>query len=578
MNHINNSDAKFGKDYFFTYGPLGFLGRCQSVGNNLYFGILFWVLIVFMQIYLYKRLFDYSVNLKSEVLASALLLLALPVSEADIYLSFLALAALLLVFKYEDLYSKWIAVFLSGVIFLFKFSGAILLIATLIALILCAVIEKKPGKTIVFFLCCIVIGPLCYLLYHPSVRSLIRYARAAAEISFGYNKYMSLDVYEAYYIWVIFIVLCYVFLWIYGVLNHKKQWNYFFILAPACFFWYKEGFVRNDGHHLLAISGMLLVCALLVFFVNIKEWIYGSEKNKWSKIMICCFCVMAIIPVMGSGKTLSGSIQAASANIFNFPKLFHDCCTQDLSLLQEHNKEFMDMIGKQSYTTFPWEITENISYENPNFVIAPLLQNYTIYTPFLDKLNAGFYTGSDAPEYIIFYLSTIDGRLPLIEAPATWEQIYQNYCVAASDEEKFLLKKRERTLEKEFFEVSQKTCNIEESIQIPENCTFVKLDTKFGLRGRLENLFYKILPVNMEITYLDGTVRTGRIILDHLAEGIDLRSLIRDSNDFQEYMGAGDGNQEFMCGGGYAEIRLTGPGIRQYAGTMEVTFYSGGWK
>lgn len=572
LSYINNSNAKFGRDHFFTYGPLGFLGRCQSIGNNLYLGILFWMLITIIQIYLYKKLFAYSCNLSAEILASVLIILALPVSEADIYLCYLALIALLIVYKYADFISKWIAVFLSGVIFLFKFSGAILLIATLILLIFCAVIEKKPGKIIGFYLCCMVIGPFSYLVYHPSVRSLFRYVRAAVEISLGYNRAMSLVVYEAYYIWVILIVFCYVFLLVYGFLKDKKQWNYFLILAPACFFWYKEGFVRNDGHHLLAITGMLLVCALLIFFIDVREWINSSIKNVWSKIIMFSFCIMTMIPMMGNAKTLSGSIQTAAINMFSFPKLLYDCRTQDFGLLQEHNKEFMSVIGDQSYTTFPWEITENISYENANFAIAPLLQNYTIYTPYLDRLNAGFYTGIDAPEYMILYLSTIDGRLPLVETPLTWEKIYQNYCITASDEAKFLLKKREQPLERTLVELHKVECGTEDLIQIPQDCSFVKIETKLGLKGSLENLFYKILPVNMEVTYQDGTVKSGRVILENLVEGIEIGSLVWDNDDFKKYMDL-DTRDKTVTG-----IKLTGPGIRQYEDTMEVTFYSGSWK
>lgn len=572
LNYINNSNAKFGEDHFFTYGPLGFLGKCQSVGNNLYSGILFWMLLAVMQVYLFKRLFDYAGQLSLTLVATMIIILALPVSEADIYLCFLALAALLLVYKCEDFFSKWIAIYLSGVIFLFKFSGTVLLVATLLLIFFCAVFTKKAWKTIGVFFGCMAVGPICYLIYHPSVRSLFRYVRAAAEISLGYNKSMSLDVYEAYYVWVIFIAACYAFLLLYGIFKHKKEWDCLFILTPACFFWYKEGFVRNDGHYFLALSGMLLICSLLVFFIDFKEWLDAPGKRVWQRAIVYSFCVIAMIPIMGNRKTLSGSFQAAAANIFNMPKLLYDCHTQDLNLLQEHNKEFMEIIGDQPYTTFPWEITENISYESSNFVISPLLQNYTIYTPYLDSLNAGFYTGSSAPEYIIFYLSTIDGRLPLIEAPSTWEMIYRNYGVVASDEEKFLLKKREKPLEKELFEFSRATCGTEDFIQIPQNCSFVKIEVRLGLKGSLENLFYKILPVDMEVAYLDGTVKSGRVIMDNLVEGIEIASLIWDNNDFKKYMDLDAMDKEV------AGIALTGPGIRQYASTMEVTFYSGNWK
>ncbi len=572
LNYINTSDAKFGEDYFFTYGPLGFLGHCQPLGKNLLLGILFWLLITFIQIYLYKRVIDTTEHIVSVVIAFGLMILALPVSEADIYLCFLALMALFFVYKQDDFYSKWIAVFLSGVIFLFKFSGTILLIASLILFFLCALAEKKPLKTTGIFLCCIGIGPVFYLFYHPSIRALIRYGKAAAEISMGYNQSMSIDIYEAYYIWVIFVVACYVFLLVYGILTHKKQWNCFLILSPACFFWYKEGFVRNDGHHILAITGILLVCSLLILHMDLIGWQKYAGGGILEKASLCCMCVLVAVPVMGNGKTLSGSLQSQASSIFQLPKLISDYRKQDRSLLQEHNREFMDIIGEHTYTTFPWEITENISYANPNFKIAPLLQNYTVYTPYLDKLNARFYAGEDAPEYVILYLHTIDGRLPLLEAPVTWENIYKHYEVAAADEEKYLLKKRTQALEKESSAFPSKEYGIREFVEIPENCTFLKVDTELSIQGQLENLFYKVLPVQMEVTYTDGSVRAGRVILEQLREGIDLGSLIWDASDFQSYMNLRSRVKTV------AGISLTGPGVRQYNGRMEVTFFNGGWK
>lgn len=572
LNYINNNGEKFGKDHFFTYGPLGFLGRCQAVGNNLFIGILFWTVVALMQIYLYKRLFDQAEQLLLIGIASVLIILALPVSEADLYLCFLNLIALLLVYRYEDFYSKWIAVFLSGIIFLFKFSGTILLIATLVVLILCVLVEKKPLKITAVFLCCLVIGPVCYLVYHPSLRSMFRYIRAAIDVSLGYNTSMSLDVYEVYYLWVICAVICYVYLLFYGIYMHRKHWNCFIILAPSCFFWYKEGFVRNDGHYLLALVGLLLICSLLMFFVDFTKWMKGMEHKVLIRTGICCLCAIVIIPVMGNGKTLSGSLQASASNLFQFPKLLDDCLKQDRNLLQEHNKQFMEIIGDHTYTTFPWEITENISYANRNFKIAPLLQNYTIYTPYLDRLNARFYTGEEAPEYIIMYLSTIDGRLPLVETPVTWENIYKNYEVVTTDEEKLLLKKRERTLRKESVVCDTKRYHINEWMEMPKDCAFVTIDTQLSVKGRLENLFYKILPVNLEVTYTDGTVRSGRVILDNLTESVDMGSFIWDQDDFQKYMNQEDRDRRV------AGICITGPGAGQYDDSVKVTFYSGGWE
>lgn len=42
LNYSWNNGFVFGKDVFFTYGPLGWLGFPQNQGNNVYVGSIYW--------------------------------------------------------------------------------------------------------------------------------------------------------------------------------------------------------------------------------------------------------------------------------------------------------------------------------------------------------------------------------------------------------------------------------------------------------------------------------------------------------------------------------------------------------
>lgn len=567
LNYINFKGKKFGQDHFFTYGPLGFLGQCQFVGNNHYIGIIFWLLLTILQIYLLRQIFSKVDNVLFLSIAVILIIFSAPIRGADTYICYLYTLSMLLTYKYYNTWSAVITLFFSGIIFLFKFSGTMLLVGTILMLISSSVYLKKPKKMMLFFISNMLIGPICYLFYCPSVKSLMQYIKAAVEITSGYNMYMTVQEYQAYLIWVILLMFCYLCLLIYGIYKNKPGWDVLLILAPSCFIWYKQGFVRNDGHYVSAIIGLLLVGSLLFLFIDWRDWIC-KDKKFISKMMLCILCIFVIVPIMGRGQTLSAAIQQSTFNIFNFPKLIDDCIHQDFNSLKEHNAAFMDIIDQDTYTTFPWEITENISYENDQFMIPPLIQNYTVYTPYLDKLNAKFYEGSEAPEYIIMYLSTIDGRWPLIEAPKTWEKIYQNYFVLTTDEEKYLLRKRESALTNEVYECDSMSCQISEEIEIPLNCRYIKINAKLGLKGRLEKLFYKILPVNLRVTYSDGTVKNGRVVLKNLEEGdFNIDSLIWDGEDYVKYMNQLERDKEVTS------IALSGEGIKQYDKEMEITFY-----
>lgn len=45
LNVLVNTSSVFGKDVFLTYGPLGFLGNFENIGDNLLLGCAFWVVL-----------------------------------------------------------------------------------------------------------------------------------------------------------------------------------------------------------------------------------------------------------------------------------------------------------------------------------------------------------------------------------------------------------------------------------------------------------------------------------------------------------------------------------------------------
>lgn len=63
----------------------------------------------------------------------------------------------------------------------------------------------------------------------------------------------------------------------------------------------------------------------------------------------------------------------------------------------------------------------------------PVLQGYTAYTDYLDRLNAAFLTSRRAPQRIVYQpWATIDGRDPWLDPPATLESMYCHYAQIAA--------------------------------------------------------------------------------------------------------------------------------------------------
>lgn len=57
----------------------------------------------------------------------------------------------------------------------------------------------------------------------------------------------------------------------------------------------------------------------------------------------------------------------------------------------------------------------------------PVFQGYSCYTPYLQQLNADFFTGGDAPRYCLVDVQASDGRLPMTEDSQAWKVIVDDY-------------------------------------------------------------------------------------------------------------------------------------------------------
>ena len=58
----------------------------------------------------------------------------------------------------------------------------------------------------------------------------------------------------------------------------------------------------------------------------------------------------------------------------------------------------------------------------------PVLQSYSAYTAYLDRLDSSFLASPDAPQRILYQPVTIDGRDPFWDPPAAQEAMYCHYA------------------------------------------------------------------------------------------------------------------------------------------------------
>ena len=518
---------KCGRDWVFTYGPLGFL-EPECGLNCLIIATLIMTFLFVSTLILFRKFIKDSSVPEGLIFASMLLVFVGGVNDSVArYVQYCVLLSLAVLWKNMD--DKYAAVFFAvatPIAFMYKFSIAIDVMVTVLVFLIAKLLLREYRKIWILFLPLLTI-PISYLLYNFSLKGLFNYIRGSLEVSEGYNVAMSIGKDDAYAVWIFIMMGLYIAIM---VTQHmvKEYKNLYVMLwfAPSFLMAYKEGFVRADtGHSANAVTEILVMLSVMVLLFDLQPLFEQLRvKNKKGVVqggLILTLLALALLdnPGMHPVQDLMGKIHGLPTT---FVAMLPEEREQEIDDLEGIPSKFHDEIGNSTFTSYPWEITfiEKDRDTAKNFVPLPALQIYSTYTPYLDELTADLFNGEKAPEYIIFKFDTIDGRIPLLEVPVTWQAIQEHYELAGyeADTDSYLLKYRGTGTE-QAEQISEANFAKEDTILF-QDCSELRINAELTFRGWLTKMLWKIPAVEARITYSDGTVREGRVLLDNLSGGI----------------------------------------------------------
>lgn len=569
INWVINHGYKFGKDIVFNYGPLGFLTVISADKLNLIIGLIFWIILWGIQGYVLIRSIK-TFNITNKILISSLIIYLFSQRNlAEYYYMYLILLIIAYLWKCnsKDKLILYLLDFLIAISILIKFSLTLLTITSYIMFfVLLSIRNKKINlKLIKHIPIMFLISSVAYYIYNPSIEEFLQYIRMSLEISSGYNVYMTCNDNNIFVIWVIVIIILYLILILINTFCKNTDMVLFFVLfSPALFLLYKHGFVRADSHINNSFSGLLMVASIIILLFD-----YDSIKQEKIRVRNSLFYVsifILLIPTLILEVTPNTIISQIKYKTVSLPINFYNYLNNKDDNLLHISDEFKDIISNDTVTIYPYEISYVVA-DDLNYIPMPLLQAYNAYTPILDNFNSQLFNKDTAPKYIIFNLDTIDQRIPLIEAPKTWENIHNNYSIVSYDSTNnlYLLEKNVTTntvmktsVEREF--------SISDSISIPKDYNKIYINTEMSLLGKLTKLFWKIPEINAEITYEDGTVKTGRVILDNLTNGIAIDSLPYDSITLMDNLN----DNSYLAR--VKNIRFFGSGLKFYKSDITINF------
>ena len=515
LNYSWSNDIVFGKDAFFTYGPLGWLIHPQNLGNNLTIGFIFWNVVWGLfgySLYITGKLF---VESRENYIAATIACLAYifcGIVSGDIFLVYIELLMLTLIIRGQQRFLfPFIALYV--VLFLMKFSSFYIVTSAILVYCVFSILFKISNRKNLLIL--ISSFPLClitYLVYNPSLYNLVEYIEAAVHISMGMNSAMSTintEGPEWTILFVPLIALGLIFYAFHFFRAERRSALVYLTLISSFFFFYKEGFVRHGGS--FAFLSCSLVFSLILLNINWTNTLPKFGHRSFSIFLIAVLGLCFIYP-HNSYNVVYTKYQKIRYIVGQLKS-----ARQDKGSNASHLPEsFVSTIKDSTFGVFPWELS--YAANTKNFVNMPVFQNYTVYTPWLDEKNQKFFDNPlNAPEYIVFDGYTIDGRWPFIETPRTFRSILENYHVEKKEGNQVLLKRNEKKINIYGEPIVIRNEIIKgEYIAVPQEATFFSIKAKPSIVGNLVKVLWKIPEVNLTVEYENNKERSGRVVTDNL--------------------------------------------------------------
>lgn len=400
----------FGKDVVFTYGPLGFLNSrlvwFSGLGElsflyaaALYVGFcggLVWAL---------RRALPTVVALVAAFVAVAWL--PMPLLEVGLLTAVFACFWLLATERSAralDLFVAAAATFAAPAALVKLSTGPLVALILLIALIGARAGRWRIVAFLVLFLAEVLV---LWLATGQSLGDVLAFVGHTIEITGGYSSAMlrSTDVapwkVTAAVLAAIGSGLALVAAaWLWGGRDRATRWAGVAIAALVYFEIYKEGVVRIDAGHLTVLfanaavvwiavglggrrRGLMLVGAAIVFAISVPVRPAGLE-TQFDPVSNVRFAVDQARTLFSSGRrdTLIGFGRAAM-------EFTYGLAPQGRAALRGH-----------TVAVEPWEIGAAWAY-GLDWRPLPVFQNYSAYTPALDRLNAGAVEDPDGPERLL---------------------------------------------------------------------------------------------------------------------------------------------------------------------------------
>jgi hypothetical protein len=506
----------FGRDFIFTYGPLGllvtrnthFTGNISLLLGDIVLGVGFyyvilkllecdrrWLIMLVISIFLFKGFF-YTEGL------------------------FLAFAAFTL-FNFKNSFrSRFELVYMAisgALLFFIKINYGFISVGLLLAVSLFLLVKNRRAFILLTSVYWVVIAAGCYVFNVDPVS----YVKNGLQIISYYDEAVSLKMDPLDLSFVSAVGLMAIFGWVlFGYVSQIVKERKFsasrlapvILLTLTSYLMYRNGFTRGDaGHNAVLFRFFPLFITLALYALN-----YGREE--YAKTIVSVVILISCINIVTlelHDKKKPFTYNATYFTPINYIKgLFdqaRDTVMEDEKIINDKGR----LVGNSTIDIFPHEIGALLQ-NNMNYFPRPIPQSYSVYSPLLDSINAAHFYGVARPAMIMMRNESIDNRYSFWDESLTKAAIRLNYeyvdYVAFNKltlqygtptiVNYLLLKEKAQSHRKpQFRRISGQVAQLEETVPLhfPDSvAVYMTVAMDYTPAGKLRRVFYQ--PASLSMT------------------------------------------------------------------------------
>lgn len=422
-----------------------------------------------------------------------------------------------------------------GILPLAKFSFFLMGCPILLLTMFLFLFYKQRLLALLTFVVPTIVLCLLWIIAHQQITALPTFVINSLDISLGYSDAMSIsgNRFE-----IILYVVCAGFLLTLIVFDKSikiiPRLYLFICYSFLLFVMFKEGFIRHDGHALIATSSLLVAIVISLLFLK-------------PRILLYCSLALGIINWIytSSNYGFNNHLNMLGSQIENFYINSLIGLKNTVKVKGDFTEQFNQSINQIKSTSplphlegstdiYPFDQSDLIASGN-KWAPRPIIQSYSAYTDKLLSLNLDFLENSNAPQNIFFRIRPIDGRLPSLDDGKSWPTLINNYYINMIINDQIVLKRRDTFLASNHFKmISDNTYKFNENIYLKENdqALFAQVEIQPTLAGKMVSFLYKLPTIKIVLTLENGAIYEFKLMPNIVKSGFILSPFINDNLDF----------------------------------------------